>query len=85
MKMLKLSQRGQIVIPAGVRKELDLSSGSELALEVREGKIILFPREKIIEEKRKNALSKLQNFHKKFKDELKKKTNSVKLVQEQRR
>lgn len=40
MEIVKLSSKGQIVIPAKIRKELKLSKGDKLLLE-REGDVII--------------------------------------------
>ena len=43
MEIVKLSSKGQIVIPAKIRKELKLSKGDKLLLERRGDTIILRP------------------------------------------
>ena len=47
MEVVKLSSKGQIVIPAKIRKELKLSKGDKLLLERREDAIILRPMVKL--------------------------------------
>lgn len=41
--MVKLSGKGQIVIPAWIRKELGLSEGDKLLIERRQEEVILKP------------------------------------------
>lgn len=41
--LVKLSSKGQLVIPGAVRRALGLSPGTELSLEVVDKKIILAP------------------------------------------
>ena len=41
--LVKLSSKGQLVIPGAVRRALRLSPGTELSLEVVDKKIILAP------------------------------------------
>jgi AbrB family looped-hinge helix DNA binding protein len=43
MEIVKLSSKGQIVIPAWIRKELGLSEGDKLLIERRHGEVILKP------------------------------------------
>ena len=43
MEVVKLSSKGQIVIPAKIRKELKLSKGDKLLLERKGDAIILRP------------------------------------------
>lgn len=43
MEIVKLSSKGQIVIPAKIRKELKLSKGDKLLIERRGDAIILRP------------------------------------------
>ena len=43
MEVVKLSSKGQIVIPAKIRKELKLSKGDKLLIERRGDAIILRP------------------------------------------
>ena len=40
---IKLSSKGQLVIPKKIRRKLDLKPGTEFAVEVRQGQIILRP------------------------------------------
>ncbi|MCA9932924.1 MAG: AbrB/MazE/SpoVT family DNA-binding domain-containing protein [Ardenticatenaceae bacterium] len=40
---IKLSSKGQLVIPKKIRRKLDLQPGTEFAVEVRQGQIILRP------------------------------------------
>jgi len=47
MEIVKLSSKGQIVIPAKIRKELKLSKGDKLLLERRGDTIILRPMVKL--------------------------------------
>jgi len=47
MEVVKLSSKGQIVIPAKIRKELKLSKGDKLLLERRGDTIILRPMVKL--------------------------------------
>ena len=44
MEKVKLSAKGQIVIPARIRKELGLSEGDRLFIERRQGEVILKPK-----------------------------------------
>ena len=43
MKIVKLSVKGQIVIPARMRKELGLSAGDKVLIERKEEEVILKP------------------------------------------
>lgn len=43
MKVKKLSSKGQIVLPAELRKEFHLSKGDKILVESRDGEIILKP------------------------------------------
>jgi AbrB family looped-hinge helix DNA binding protein len=43
MKIVKLSVKGQIVIPARIRKELGLSAGDKVLIERKEEEVILKP------------------------------------------
>jgi len=43
MDVVKLSAKGQIVIPARIRKELGLSEGDKLLIARRQGEVILTP------------------------------------------
>ena len=47
MEVVKLSSKGQIVIPAKIRKELKLSKGDKLLLERKGDAIILRPMVKL--------------------------------------
>jgi len=49
MEIVKLSQKGQIVIPAKLRKELNLSAGDRLLIERVEDAVILRPVVKLSE------------------------------------
>ena len=42
-KVVKLSVKGQIVIPARIRKELGLSAGDKLLIEQKQEEVILKP------------------------------------------
>jgi len=43
MEIVRLSSKGQLVLPKNVRERLALKQGLELNVELREGKIILEP------------------------------------------
>ncbi len=43
MKCLKVSSKGQIVLPAKIRKQLNIGKGSRFKIEVQGSKIILTP------------------------------------------
>jgi AbrB family looped-hinge helix DNA binding protein len=43
MEIVKLSAKGQIVIPAWLRKELELSKGDKLLIERKQEEVILKP------------------------------------------
>jgi AbrB family looped-hinge helix DNA binding protein len=43
MEIVKLSAKGQIVIPAWLRKELELSEGDKLLIERKQEEVILKP------------------------------------------
>ncbi len=47
MEIVKLSSKGQIVIPAWLRKELGLSEGDKLLIERRQEEVILKPMVKL--------------------------------------
>ena len=42
-KTIKISSKGQVVIPANIRRQLDIGRGSRLAVEVKGDKIVLEP------------------------------------------
>ena len=46
MPVIKISSKGQIVIPRTVREKLDLRQGDQLSIGVADGKIILEPLER---------------------------------------
>jgi AbrB family looped-hinge helix DNA binding protein len=46
MAKIKVSSKGQIVIPKNAREELGINSGQELDCIVQEGKIIITPHQK---------------------------------------
>ena len=56
---VKLSSKGQLVLPKHVRQELQLRSGAEFEVEVVDGKIILQPVLK--QEELKEILTRLRN------------------------
>ncbi len=41
MRTVTVSEKGQITIPAAVRRKIGISSGDELAVEVRDGEVVL--------------------------------------------
>lgn len=43
MEIVKLSSKGQIVVPAKIRKELGLSEGDKLFIDRKQGEVILHP------------------------------------------
>ncbi|MGM0368129.1 MAG: AbrB/MazE/SpoVT family DNA-binding domain-containing protein [Actinomycetota bacterium] len=43
MKCLKVSSKGQVVLPVKIRKQLDIHKGSRFKIEVQGSKIILTP------------------------------------------
>lgn len=47
MKIVRLSVKGQIVIPARIRKELGLSAGDKLLVEQKHESVILKPATKL--------------------------------------
>ncbi len=47
MKIVRLSVKGQIVIPARIRKELGLSAGDKLLVEQKHESVILKPTTKL--------------------------------------
>lgn len=47
MKIVKISAKGQIVIPARIRKELGLAAGDKLLIERRHESVILRPATKL--------------------------------------
>jgi AbrB family looped-hinge helix DNA binding protein len=53
---VKINSKHQIVVPAGIRKELELRAGDCLRAHVRDGVIVLMPQ-------RGSALDQLQGLH----------------------
>ncbi|MCD6368498.1 MAG: AbrB/MazE/SpoVT family DNA-binding domain-containing protein [Thermoproteales archaeon] len=75
MSIVKLSSKGQIVIPAKIRKELDLSKGDKLLLERRGNEIILKPIVKLSRlrgvDKIEGASEEIENMRKEWDKEFK--------------
>ena len=46
---LRLGKQGRIVVPASLRYELGLEAGDELVVRVEGGKLVLEPRQSVIE------------------------------------
>ena len=73
MEKVKLSAKGQIVIPARIRKELGLSEGDRLFIERRQGEVILKPVVKLSElrgiDKLEGASKEIEKMRKKWDEE----------------
>ena len=76
MEIVKLSAKGQIVIPAWIRKELGLSKGDKLLIERRQEKVILKPMVKLSElrgiDKLEGASDKVERIRKEWDEEFEK-------------
>lgn len=46
MKTVKLSQKGQLVLPKSIRTELDIQPGTFIDIRVENNTVVLFPRKK---------------------------------------
>ena len=70
---MKLSAKGQIVIPAWIRKELGLSKGDKLLIERRQEKVILKPVVKLSKlrgvDKLEGASEKIEKIRKEWDEE----------------
>jgi len=42
---VKINSKGQITIPSRIRKQLGLKSGDEIALQIDDSKLIVFPKQ----------------------------------------
>ncbi|MCD6456589.1 MAG: AbrB/MazE/SpoVT family DNA-binding domain-containing protein [Methanophagales archaeon] len=73
MEIVKLSAKGQIVIPAWIRKELGLSKGDKLLIERRQEKVILKPVVKLSKlrgvDKLEGASEKIEKIRKEWDEE----------------
>jgi len=73
MEKVKLSAKGQIVIPARIRRELGLSEGDRLFIERRQGEVILKPVVKLSElrgiDKLEGASKEIEKMRKKWDEE----------------
>lgn len=73
MEKVKLSAKGQIVIPARIRKELGLSEGDRLFIERRQGEVILKPVVKLSElrgiDKLEGASKEIEKMRRKWDEE----------------
>ena len=73
MEIVKLSAKGQIVIPAWIRKELRLSKGDKLLIERRQEKVILKPVVKLSKlrgvDKLEGASEKIEKIRKEWDEE----------------
>lgn len=72
--MVKLSSKGQIVIPKSIRKALGLNTGSLLQLDLDEDKIVIRP----INEKTIRSYAGILNEPDLMQDYLEEKRNSIK-------
>ena len=76
MEIVKLSAKGQIVIPAWIRKELGLSKGDKLLIERRQEKVILKPVVKLSKlrgiDKLEGASDKVERIRKEWDEEFEK-------------
>lgn len=43
MEVVKTSSKGQVVIPAGIRRKLGLAPGDRVTVELRDGEIVVRP------------------------------------------
>ena len=73
MEKVKLSAKGQIVIPARIRKELGLSEGDRLFIERGQGEVILKPVVKLSElrgiDKLEGASKEIEKMRRKWDEE----------------
>ena len=78
MEKVKLSAKGQIVIPARIRKELGLSEGDRLFIERRQGEVILKPVVKLSElrgiDKLEGASKEIEKMRRKWDEEFEERT-----------
>ena len=76
MEKVKLSAKGQIVIPARIRRELGLSEGDRLFIERRQGEVILKPVVKLSElrgiDKLERASKEIEKMRRKWDEEFEK-------------
>ncbi|MCW7078105.1 MAG: AbrB/MazE/SpoVT family DNA-binding domain-containing protein [Canidatus Methanoxibalbensis ujae] len=78
MEKVKLSAKGQIVIPARIRKELGLSEGDRLFIERRQGEVILKPVVKLSKlrgiDKLEGASKEIEKMRRKWDEEFEERT-----------
>ena len=78
MEKVKLSAKGQIVIPARIRKELGLSEGDRLFIERRQGEMILKPVVKLSKlrgiDKLEGASKEIEKMRRKWDEEFEERT-----------
>ena len=80
MEIVKLSAKGQIVIPAWLRKELGLSEGDRLFIERKQEEVILKPVVKLSKlrgiDKLECASEKIEKIRKEWNEEFEKGTEA---------
>ncbi len=78
IEKVKLSAKGQIVIPARIRKELGLSEGDRLFIERRQGEVILKPVVKLSKlrgiDKLEGASKEIEKMRRKWDEEFEERT-----------
>ena len=81
MELVKLSAKGQIVIPAWIRKELGLSKGDKLVIERRQEVVILKPVVKLSKlrgiDKLDGASEEIERIRKEWDEEFEKKIKEL--------
>lgn len=82
---VRLSERGQIVIPSSIRKKLKLVKDQEFEVSIEGEKIVFSPIEIVSKEKKERFIKNLESFHKKHSKEMSNKFDSVKAIKDQRK
>jgi len=81
MEIVKLSAKGQIVIPARLRKELGLSEGDRLVIERKQEEVILKPVVKLSKlrgiDKLEGASEKIEKIRKEWDKEFEKRLEKL--------
>ncbi len=85
MHKIKISQKGQLVIPSEIRKQLSIEAGMTLSIEIQGDHIVLWLQKDIDQQNRKQALKALEHCQNEHKAELKGKSDAVSLIKGQRR
>ncbi len=59
MPLVKLKQKGQLTLPVEIRRELALDEGDVLEAQVKDGKILLTPKE-LVDRRREAAFKRIE-------------------------